>query len=298
MGGSSWNVPGAAPSLFIVGGAPLLHPETQVFEGMLAGWLDQQLARNLSKGTIEDRLSAVQRFQRFTNEWPWTWRPADVEEYTAHLRSDGRERFHSTIRGYHGHVRLFLEYVADPRYEWTAVSERLFGTHPSQVFFGWNTAVHVAEYEGRPGRRSLTKQELQQFFDYADDQVAAARTSGRKGWLPAMRDATAMKATYAWGLRRREVIKLDLADLGHNPHAPEFGDLGVVYVRWGKASSGIPAMATRSRAWMQMVRQAPPSVLADALGISPKTAMRYAERAGTDYLAYATLRRPVGSDDS
>ncbi|MGQ4358757.1 phage integrase N-terminal SAM-like domain-containing protein [Streptomyces sp. SAS_272] len=82
---------------------------------MLAGWRDQQLARNLSKRTIEDRLSAVQRFQRFTNEWPWTWRPADVEEYTAHLRSDGRERSHSTIRGYHGHVRLFLEYAADPR---------------------------------------------------------------------------------------------------------------------------------------------------------------------------------------
>ncbi|MFJ5832095.1 phage integrase N-terminal SAM-like domain-containing protein [Streptomyces sp. NPDC093089] len=148
---------GAAPALFIMGGAPLLHPESQVFEGMLSGWRDQQLARNLSKGTIEDRLSAVQRFQRFTNERPWTWRPADVEEYTSHLRCDGRERSHSTIRGYHGHVRLFLEYVSDPRYEWTAVSERLFGTHPSQVFFEWNTAVHVSEYEGRPGRRALTQ---------------------------------------------------------------------------------------------------------------------------------------------
>ncbi|MFD7447132.1 hypothetical protein [Streptomyces sp. NPDC059909] len=177
----------------------------------------------LSKDTIADRLLAVRRFQRFTNEWPWTWRPTDVEEYTAHLRSDGRQRSHSTIRGYHGHVRLFLEYVADPRYEWTAVSERLFGSHPAQVFFEWNTAVHAAEYEGRPGRRALTKAELQR---YADDQVAAARTSGRQGWLPAMRDATAMKATYAWGLRRREVIKLDLADFGHNPHAPEFGEFG------------------------------------------------------------------------
>ncbi|MFD7527368.1 MULTISPECIES: hypothetical protein [unclassified Streptomyces] len=61
--------------------------------------------------------------------------------------------------------------------------------------------------------------------------------------------------------------------------------------------NGIPAMATRSRAWIQMVRQAPPSVLADALGVSPKTAMRYAERAGSDYLAYATLRRPAGIDN-
>ncbi|MFB6784339.1 hypothetical protein ACFCX0_45495 [Streptomyces sp. NPDC056352] len=59
--------------------------------------------------------------------------------------------------------------------------------------------------------------------------------------------------------------------------------------------SGIPAMATRSRAWIQLVRQTPPSLLADALSISPKTAMRFAERAGTGYLAYATLHPGGGS---
>jgi hypothetical protein len=35
--------------LFAVGGAPPLHPEQQVFEAMLAGWRDQQLARNLNR---------------------------------------------------------------------------------------------------------------------------------------------------------------------------------------------------------------------------------------------------------
>jgi integrase/recombinase XerC len=30
------------------------------------------------------------------------------------------------------------------------------------------------------------------------------------------------------------------ADFGANPHAPEFGEFGVVYVRWGKASKGSP----------------------------------------------------------
>ncbi|MFI0220348.1 hypothetical protein [Streptomyces lydicus] len=68
MGGSSWSVPGAAPSLFVVGGTPLLHPEAQAFEAMLSGWRDQQLSRNLAKSTIEERLAAVRRFQRFTNE--------------------------------------------------------------------------------------------------------------------------------------------------------------------------------------------------------------------------------------
>ncbi|GAA1239887.1 hypothetical protein GCM10009665_33420 [Kitasatospora nipponensis] len=51
-------------------------------------------------------------------------------------------------------------------------------------------------------------------------------------------------------------------------------------------------MATRSRAWIQMVRTAPPAVLADALGVNPQTAMRYAERAGADYLGYAAPRSP------
>ena len=79
---------------------------------------------------------------------------------------------------------------------------------------------------------------MQSLFDYADDRVDAARRTGHKGWLAAMRDSAALKATYAWGLRRREVVMLDLADFGSNPHAPEFGDYGVVYVRWGKANKG------------------------------------------------------------
>jgi integrase/recombinase XerC len=33
---------------------------------------------------------------------------------------------------------------------------------------------------------------------------------------------------------------LDLADFGANPHALEFGEYGVAYVRWGKASRGSP----------------------------------------------------------
>lgn len=234
----SWQVPGGAPSLFVAGGTPLLHAEEQVFDAMLAGWRDQQVSRNLHTDTIKDRLLAVRRFQRFTNDWPWAWRPVDVEEFTAELRGDGRA--HSTIRAYQGGLRQFLDYVADPRYQWTAVCERLFGTHPTQVCFEWNTAVHATDHEGRSGRRALTKGELQRLFDHADDQVAAARSSGRKGWLAAMRDSVALKVGYAWGLRRRELVMLELSDFGTNPHAPEFGEHGVLYVRWGKASKGSP----------------------------------------------------------
>jgi site-specific recombinase XerD len=111
---------------------------------------------------------------------------------------------------------------------------------PAQICFEWNTAVHAADYEGDPGRRALAKRELQDLFDYADEQVRHARERGRKGWLTALRDAAALKTAYAFGLRRRELVMLDLADFGANPQAPEFGDYGVVYVRWGKASKGSP----------------------------------------------------------
>lgn len=66
------------------------------------------------------------------------------------------------------------------------------------------------------------------------------RGAGRKGWLPAFRDAALFKTAYAYGLRRREVRMLDLADFGPNPHAREFGGYGVCYVRWGKAMKGSP----------------------------------------------------------
>ena len=59
-------------------------------------------------------------------------------------------------------------------------------------------------------------------------------------------------------------------------------------------AAGIPVRASRNTTWQQMVREAPPQVLARALGISPKTAMQHAERAGADWTQYAAFRaRPI-----
>ena len=49
-----------------------------------------------------------------------------------------------------------------------------------------------------------------------------------------------LKVTYAFGLRRRELLMLELHDFGPNPKAPEFGGFGACHVRWGKASRGSP----------------------------------------------------------
>jgi hypothetical protein len=55
---------------------------------------------------------------------------------------------------------------------------------------------------------------------------------------------------------------------------------------------GIPARASRLAARRELVGQAPPAVLADALGVSEGTAMRHAFLAGADWSAYAA-RRPA-----
>ena len=100
--------------------------------------------------------------------------------------------------------------------------------------------MHVQQAEGDPVKRAFTLNELQAFFDHADDQVARIRAAGRKGWLPAFRDATLFKIAYGCGLRRNETRMLDVTDFGTNPHAHEFGEHGVCYVRHGKAMKGSP----------------------------------------------------------
>ena len=238
---SGWRVevPGAAHLVLAEGVVPL-HPQEAVFEAMLSGWQTQQRSRYLKAATIEDRVRLVRRFAVFTNEFPWAWTPGDVEDWTSGLVSEPGPLAHSTVRAYQQTLALFMGYVTDGRYGWVGECERRFGRVPVQICHEWNTLAHRAEYEGRPGNRPLTREELQRFLDCCDERVARARRLGRKGWVAAFRDATLFKAIYAWGLRRTEAARLEVCDLGRNPVAPELGRFGMLSVRWGKASRGGP----------------------------------------------------------
>src|SRR5881392_3584182 len=111
----------------------------------------------------QTRGAPVRRFQAFTMAWPWAWTPEQVETWSG---SGGWA--HSTIRSYQGALAVFLDYVCDTRYGWLAECEQRVGARPVQVCHEWNTAAHVADYEGRPERRPLTRVELQAFLDAAD----------------------------------------------------------------------------------------------------------------------------------
>lgn len=77
-----------------------------------------------------------------------------------------------------------------------AECEARFGTHPVQICHQWNTAVHVADYEGRPGRRPFTRAELQALFDYADARVGR----GPRRWPQGL----------AGSVSRRDAIQSDV----------------------------------------------------------------------------------------
>jgi hypothetical protein len=82
---------------------------------MLDGWRNQQLCRNPAYDTIDARIRLVERFLGYTNEFPWTWTAAMVEEFFSDLRSMSRRR-QSTIRGYQNELRMFSSYVSHPDY--------------------------------------------------------------------------------------------------------------------------------------------------------------------------------------
>jgi site-specific recombinase XerD len=232
------STPGAVP-VYLRSGSAVLNEAENVWLAMLDGWRAQQFARNLSPSTVDARRSIVTRFRVFAESYPWSWTAGLVDEFFMELRGiHGASR--STVLGYQNALRMFLEYLTDPAYGWSEQCWERFGDHPAQVFHDWNTARHAAESIAEPGKRPYTRDELEDLFDCADERVLRIRRSGVKGWLPAFRIATLMKVAYAWGLRRNEVRQLDLVDLASNPRARQFGDAGIIYVRFGKAMKGSP----------------------------------------------------------
>jgi len=239
--GLNGSTPGAA-RLHLVEGVALLRPEGQVFTAMLSGFANQQLARNLARTTVEGRENTVKAFAAYVNTYPWHWTPGMVDEWLGDLGSL-RDLKHWTIRSYSEAVRAFCHFVTDFVYEWVAASKERFGTHPVQVVHEWNTAVHTQDNESDPKKRAFTKAELHAFFAHCDDEVARIRAFGRKGWLPAFRDATLFKTAYAYGLRRNETRMLDAADFGRNPTGPSMASTAAA-----RSASARPRKARRRSA--------------------------------------------------
>lgn len=232
------SVPGFVPRLLSDPTVGLFRADERVFDAMLDGWRAQMLARGLTTETIGNRCRLVRRFQTFSGEFPWQWRPVDIEDFLAERRSGEKPISLTTLRSDSNSVAMFCAYLTHPAYGWTDFCERTFGDIPSQICFDWNTPKHTTDDAVPTGRRAFTKKELQQLFDHLDDLVDHEHSIGSKRWLPLYRDSIAFKLCYAYGLRRRELTMLDLHDFGPNPHVPDYGVFGAVTIRWAKGTAG------------------------------------------------------------
>jgi integrase/recombinase XerD len=193
---------GAAHLVMAQGGVHL-DPATAVFEGMLEGWARQQRTRFLKwDSTIKPRMSLVRRLAKFSNQYPWEWQPAEVEAFFDNVRANNPNFTVSTARQYQNSLRMFCDFICDARYGWLATCQDRFGQVPVQILHEHNSIAHVSEFEGQPGRRPLTYEEVQALFDAADGRVEQIRARRRKGTLSTMRDSALLKTYYAFAARK------------------------------------------------------------------------------------------------
>ena len=125
----------------------------------------------------------------------------------------------------------------------SSACEKEFGpqVHPVAIVHEWNTIAHLNDYEGDPEARPFTREEMQRFLDYADEQVERAVRAKRKGALAAYRDATLFKVIYGWGLAPHRDVQTGRCRLrAATRRRREFGRYGTLNVRYGKAKRGQP----------------------------------------------------------
>jgi len=210
-----------------------------VFDAMLEEFERQQAARGLAVDTRRGRERLVRQLRASSGAWPWEWTPAHFEAWSAaHLR-DGRTK--ATLRGYQNAIVAFCAFIADSRYRWGEVCERLFGSVPARVTHELNLIRHKGDYEGRPdGNRPLTRAEQDRFFTVVNQRAEAASRLHRKGAAAAHRDAIMFLIMLGWGTRRTETAGVDVDDFRRNAKTPQFGQYGVLVVRNAKSFPGGP----------------------------------------------------------
>ena len=183
---------------YLIGSVRSLHPEEQTVTEMLQGWRNQQLS-NLEFETIEHPHKQVQRFIEHSNEFPWTWTVAMVDEFFGDLRSI-HKLAQSSIRSYQVGLRQFCSYVSDPDYGWDRVCERCSARIPPK-FFDWNTAVHVQDNEAvNPSQARIHQTRAAGFFRPRRRPGIADRGLGAEGLAAGLPRRDDVQVAYSYGL--------------------------------------------------------------------------------------------------
>jgi hypothetical protein len=162
--------------------------QNEMFNEMLRGYATMLLAAGRDRGSVGKLLQMLRGFVVWADAWPWEWTAQDVDEWSTDMRDRGLAL--STLRSRQGVVRRFCEYAVNPQYPWLGRCQEEFGQIAEQVCHEWNTARHIEEYDHRPERREISRDELRTLFNHVDDRVEQMVDANHKSAAIAWRDAT------------------------------------------------------------------------------------------------------------
>ena len=130
-----------APGAGVRGGAAAAGGSAMT-EAMLRGWRAQQAARGLTERTTARRERLVRGFLECTNEFPWNWTPAHVDEWSLSLTSRRRRLARCTIPAT---IRWSFACSASSSsmaaMAGAVACEEAFGTHPVPICHEWKCAT-------------------------------------------------------------------------------------------------------------------------------------------------------------
>ena len=144
----------------------------------------------------------MRRFVAFTNEYPWRWMPSHIDEWTLWMIAEAPGTV--TIAAIRPNAVVQRVLCRCPLRLGGGVREAVWDGHPSGSDLPRVEHDPGSERLRRPPEaRPFTREEMQRFLDYADDQVERAVRAKRKGALAAYRDATVFKVSMGGGCGER-----------------------------------------------------------------------------------------------
>lgn len=186
------------------------------------GRKQQQLARNITAGTIRGRESLVRRFVDHPGHFPWDWTVGDADEFFAHERSILNLAF-ATARAYQTRPKVFCEFLTDPAYEWDRICHQGFGRSPALIITEFNRARLALPPEAMRQQRTGTRlsDPLRGPSCRGSSIWPTSRSNGswhqvaRERWL-LTQDAPVLKTAYVWGIGLRTISSVPAYSLGQN----------------------------------------------------------------------------------
>jgi site-specific recombinase XerD len=186
--------------------------------------------------TINRDQSVIRDFLAFTGRAPWELDENDFDVWCYDDLVLSRRLKPASQRTYQSAVRGFFEYLVGNR-TFQARTEQLTSRTVHQICTDENCIPHLGNHERSQHTRSMTHEEIEQFFSAIDREIKGAALFRSKSLLPLMRDKAMFYCQYCGSLRISENRGLEVGSFRPNPSLPGLKSYGSTSVL-GKGSRG------------------------------------------------------------